>query len=903
MKYADSVTQSFLEYSSPSKRYAQDVNKFVDYQDPTYIGFYLKFPQLSIAGLGEKPAGDYTIFKSLDDSTGGLFLHEDHPDSAIKYLKSMGEYTRAQMVKELMEGLYYLQSMPWYIQKVSGLEEVWKIDPAQNFRGKDKKLVFDTLESLDLKMTYLMDLYRKAAFDSVYMRWMLPSNLRKFKMELVLTEIRSFHRPITEGPAIPEIYNPESNFSNTNSKSVLEGMNIPGLAEQGIQSAISSVIPNSQWASGLSNALIGSLQRDGGSYSDYPTPMKNFDDLATFIRFRFEKCEFELGVDSPTYFGSLTKTPDTPATNKLTIKTPIVKEYNSYGLLGAILEDTYDQSWRDEKIVPELFYNPKTPPTTVTNVERDFLSGMKTESFDQVFRNKSQQKIKEANIKVGGVLGSLLGTAMDIGRGALNNALQGSIAKAALGNVFDGFVPPAISKNLAEKVVLNSPDIITHLIADVVLDSAESKLNAVILPENVGLTSQPQKETGKSKTELTGFVLSGPPSSSVSLEAPPKSAAENSVVSLTGPEIGEFSSTNVELTPPPSGPAIAAKVNFDNNANNELVKSDGFGESVKLEGIEPMDTNPGSVDLASSGANSDTTLGVITFSSNTAGNETPGTVELTQASIDIQVPGKTILDSVKPSDASGGTVKFEEAKVSGSGSTQVIFNETPEASASKKRVEFDDNGSDTNGKGGNVAQDSVTISESALNTVEFTNNSTKSVVGKDVEFDTSPPSNSTTSSVKLESANSSQNMASSVEFTETPVNKSSQSKVELTGNQLPTSDTQKVELISASINKPALDTVSFDEARVPSQNPGSVIFTESPTSDEKPGRVMLEGTIKEAIDLQGIDLDGPNIKLEGELGTVSMDAPPETTKEASLKANLEGPDIQIDINRIGNTEL
>jgi hypothetical protein len=267
MQFTDSVTRKFLDYSSPSWRTgyaAARPNKWKDYEDPTYIGFYVRFKELN-----QIPYGDLT--GDFDQFPGGLLYNEEHPDSAIKYLKNMGEYTRAQMLREFIGGLQNIQSMPWFITKVSGMEEIWKINPGESFRGKEKKLSFETLESIDLKMTYLMDLYRKIVFDSVYMRWMLPQNLRTFDMELVITEIRSMQRPAGVLPA-------------TNDPAITQDI---GIFENLIQNAASNLIPNTQWASGLSNALISTLQRDPGSYSEYPVLLRSFDELATFLVFEF----------------------------------------------------------------------------------------------------------------------------------------------------------------------------------------------------------------------------------------------------------------------------------------------------------------------------------------------------------------------------------------------------------------------------------------------------------------------------------------------------------------------------------------------------------------------------------------------------------------------------------------
>jgi hypothetical protein len=47
-------------------------------------------------------------------------------------------------------------------------------------------------EGLDLKIRTLMEFYRKAAWDDVYQRWILPENMRQFKMIIYVFERRTF---------------------------------------------------------------------------------------------------------------------------------------------------------------------------------------------------------------------------------------------------------------------------------------------------------------------------------------------------------------------------------------------------------------------------------------------------------------------------------------------------------------------------------------------------------------------------------------------------------------------------------------------------------------------------------------------------------------------------------------
>ena len=51
-------------------------------------------------------------------------------------------------------------------------------------------LTFDCMDSIDLRINAMAELYRKATYDYQNHRELLPANLRKFRMWIIVTEIR-----------------------------------------------------------------------------------------------------------------------------------------------------------------------------------------------------------------------------------------------------------------------------------------------------------------------------------------------------------------------------------------------------------------------------------------------------------------------------------------------------------------------------------------------------------------------------------------------------------------------------------------------------------------------------------------------------------------------------------------
>jgi hypothetical protein len=206
MNYTDSITKNFLtgrgQFGSRITDELTALSRWTNYDDPIYMGFFFKFNPNTIfdpnnQDLDYLPQGLFLgakDYKYRDQGNGATNQSNDHPDSAVNYLARRGEYYRSNMIREFRDGMIEIsENTPWVFEKVSGLGDLWKADPKVNWRTKDKKITFECNENIGMKLTYLIDLYRKASFDYEYMRHTLPDTQRYFSMDLYVMEIRTIN--------------------------------------------------------------------------------------------------------------------------------------------------------------------------------------------------------------------------------------------------------------------------------------------------------------------------------------------------------------------------------------------------------------------------------------------------------------------------------------------------------------------------------------------------------------------------------------------------------------------------------------------------------------------------------------------------------------------------------------
>ena len=187
------------------------------YEDPTYMTFRVEFGEW----------GASVLHRSVFTMHGGMVLNSQHQDydqlpnglldlhfiqedtqqqypfytfnnqsyyNAYNYLMQRNEDARAEYLKAFVTGLYEIQKdHPYLFQSISGLDGLSNFSPESGQRlNKDTFVTIECIEGLSLKIKTLLQLYRKAAWDDAWQRWVLPLNMRQFKMIIYVFERRMF---------------------------------------------------------------------------------------------------------------------------------------------------------------------------------------------------------------------------------------------------------------------------------------------------------------------------------------------------------------------------------------------------------------------------------------------------------------------------------------------------------------------------------------------------------------------------------------------------------------------------------------------------------------------------------------------------------------------------------------
>ena len=199
-------------------------------EDPTYLGFKFVFdfgtlpidPEYGWAPSPILRVNNYTqgngagMASGLQNPFGQSAYNTEGPIyySAYNYLLqregafvgTSNQVKRAQALKQFQVLLNDINSnSPWFFQSIDGLDELEKIkisgfqpeggnDDFNVQRTAGKVLTVNCLESINLRISALANLYNQAVFDADNMRWLVPRNMRKFTMWIFVTEIRNFYK-------------------------------------------------------------------------------------------------------------------------------------------------------------------------------------------------------------------------------------------------------------------------------------------------------------------------------------------------------------------------------------------------------------------------------------------------------------------------------------------------------------------------------------------------------------------------------------------------------------------------------------------------------------------------------------------------------------------------------------
>lgn len=174
------------------------------YQDPTYLSFLLMF--------------------DFHDNANSPLLS----GAAENFIEKLGpQYSDSlKALKDFIKSLKIINNeLPWYWQSISGLDRIQKYQPENPYFGGDEAMItISTLESLNLPSAGLMYLYKKAAFDIEKWNYILPANLRKFRVYVYVSEVRTIKnisKPSISGANLndfPSNFKPSIGIDNKNSE-------------------------------------------------------------------------------------------------------------------------------------------------------------------------------------------------------------------------------------------------------------------------------------------------------------------------------------------------------------------------------------------------------------------------------------------------------------------------------------------------------------------------------------------------------------------------------------------------------------------------------------------------------------------------------------------------------------
>jgi hypothetical protein len=141
------------------------------YQDPTYLSFTIMF-----------------------DPTSPLFS----PGDAAKTLRDFyKEPKRAAKLTQFTDTIQLLnKEMPWYWKSIEGIDRVVTYHDNRKDAyagGDDAKITITCNETINLAITGLMDLYREALYDNAAWTQTLPENYRRFRMWVIVSEVRKIN--------------------------------------------------------------------------------------------------------------------------------------------------------------------------------------------------------------------------------------------------------------------------------------------------------------------------------------------------------------------------------------------------------------------------------------------------------------------------------------------------------------------------------------------------------------------------------------------------------------------------------------------------------------------------------------------------------------------------------------
>ena len=303
-----STTTDFFKLKLPDWTYADFINERAIWQK-------------GLSSIFDEPAWFY--FKVIFDfeSTTGLFggiLNNigSNNNSALTYLNACQPLYKQEKIKDRINALkkfcsilsYISTNAPWYFKGVKGLDKA--AFPIIKEFNQENSIELDlNVEAIDMRLSTLMSLYQYACFDKFNGKEIIPENLRKFNMTIILfqTPLRYLHTSYTSNSKTVKsplnfnfIDNAINSYENKHPGKTLDALRI--LNED----------PVFYNLTGSSATKYKSM-----SSSPYNSSMTDISNMMSMKIFTFEGCEFD-----PMSFASVIP-------NSITNETPFQMGGNS----------------------------------------------------------------------------------------------------------------------------------------------------------------------------------------------------------------------------------------------------------------------------------------------------------------------------------------------------------------------------------------------------------------------------------------------------------------------------------------------------------------------------------------------------------------------------------------------
>lgn len=327
--------------------------------EPTYLGFALDFGAFLRSYLPGNWTSDSFVSTNYDELPQALFCPPSNYDEdwnartsycAYSYLMDRNENLRAAMLIEFLAGWDELQrEYQYYFQEISGLSTLLKPNPKDGIRVKDGKIKIKCIEGIDLKVKYLLNLYRKIAWDDTYQRWVLPDIYRYFKFYIYISEIRTFH---------------ESNLGEQNQ----------------VSNSVTSKL-GQKLTGALSDKLLGGAIPGLSADSAEEMILSVANGLAPTIKIECSMCEFVL--DSWLEDGySINNDKAEETTFEISVKNINVDSYYHLEGFDRMISDMYDRVLSKRIAEEFLDGNPEVPYDSYANRSMMLPEADKVHSYD-----------------------------------------------------------------------------------------------------------------------------------------------------------------------------------------------------------------------------------------------------------------------------------------------------------------------------------------------------------------------------------------------------------------------------------------------------------------------------------------------------------------------------------------